>query len=541
MQHLRSDTNRLHDEDSVYLRPEVKLELLAFRWYAWPHLIAPLTHAMNLAHRQVPILRSFLANPAVHVQAAAKPALLGGPFIDLPPTETPAVQSMLEFIQQDGANLLALAKAFKDFDRLIQEGGKGFSLDEFYERLPDFLRGCVELAYDLNHHPRVRVIERLLYEQQLNDPTGREVGLSLVPDRERKFFLTNPRIPQPGVLFIPMGFRDKRIDLLSSLRINSMALESVVRGLSLAPDDADRLREFLTSTAPVRRSTQFTDEGVRLRYFGHACVLLETANVSILIDPLFAFERDERLATLTFHDLPDHIDFVVFSHAHMDHFCPEVIAQLRERVGCFIVPQNNQGEPCDPSMKLILKALGCHGVRTLEPFESVDIRDGDILSLPFPGEHCGLSIFSKHSVLVSLLGRQFLFLVDSDAVDPRLYDRMRRRIGRVDAAFVGMECRGAPLTWFYGPLLSRTVTKRDDDSRRGNASNSQRAWDALSRLDCHRVYVYAMGNEPWNRHLLGLEYSPDSVQITESNNFIERCRAEGIPAERLHGCAVMTF
>ena len=200
----------------------------------------------------------------------------------------------------------------------------------------------------------------------------------------------------------------------------------------------------------MRKSTHFTDEGVRVRYFTHACVLLATAKVTILVDPLFAEERDDALATLTFHDLPDHIDFVVFSHAHMDHFCAEVIVQRRERVGCFIVPQNNQGEVCDPSMKLMLKALGCHSFRALDPFECINTADGQIVSLPFPGEHCGLAIYSKHSVRIDLLGRRFLFLVDSDAVDPALYARMRTRIGHIHAAFVGMECDGAPLAGSTG-------------------------------------------------------------------------------------------
>ena len=38
-----------------------------------------------------------------------------------------------------------------------------------------------------------------------------------------------------------------------------------------------------------------------------------------------------------------------------------------------------------------------------------------------------------------------------------------------------------------------------------------------------------------------LEYTPDSLQITESNDLVEQCRAEGIPAERLHGCTVMRY
>jgi hypothetical protein len=192
-------------------------------------------------------------------------------------------------------------------------------------------------------------------------------------------------------------------------------------------------------------------------------------------------------------------------------------------------------------MKLMLNALGCDNVIALEPFESIKPVGGEILSLPFPGEHCGLSIHSKHSILINLLGHKFLFLVDSDAVDAGLYGRLGPGIGHIDALFIGMECHGSPLTWFYGPLLTRPISRKDDESRRGNASNAHRAWNAVQNLDCDDIFVYAMGNEPWNRHLLGLEYSPSSIQITESARFVNLCRSAGRRAERLHGCRELHY
>jgi hypothetical protein len=104
-----------------------------------------------------------------------------------------------------------------------------------------------------------------------------------------------------------------------------------------------------------------------------------------------------------------------------------------------------------------------------------------------------------------------------------------------------MECQGAPLSWFYGPLLGKTVSRRDDESRRGNASNCARALEAIECLDCKSVYVYAMGNESWNRYLLGLEYAGDSIQITESDKFVEQCRLADKYAERLNGSRELYF
>jgi L-ascorbate metabolism protein UlaG (beta-lactamase superfamily) len=534
-------SSKFSPDDQVFLQPEVKLELLAFRWYAWPHLIPPLQHAMNLAFRHIPLLRSFLANPTVHIKAAADPALLGGPFVDLPMSELKTVESMLADIIQGAAPLLALAHEYKEFDQLLQGRARGCGMDELYQLLPPTLRGCAELFYDLNNHPQLRIIERMLYDLGLNETRGREICLTTVKDSQRKFFLTTPRIDGSHALFLTMGFADQRIDVLATMRTKSIARGEMTNALSVDLATDRKLDQFLTTTAPTRNSPDYCGDGVRVRYFGHACVLLQTSSVSILLDPLTAWERDLDQATLTFNDLPDRIDFAIFSHTHMDHFCPEMIVQLRRRVGTFIVPQANSGDVADPSMKSMLRAMGVENVQTVEVFDRIGVQDGEIVSLPFPGEHCGLSITSKHSISIRLAGKRFLFLVDSDAVDPVLYERLSKHLGDLDALFVGMECHGSPLTWFYGPLLTRQLSRKEDESRRGNASNCARAMNAIRHIRCTNVFVYAMGNEPWNRHLLGLEYSPDSIQVTEADALIRTCIQEGRNAERLRGCREMRF
>jgi hypothetical protein len=128
-----------------------------------------------------------------------------------------------------------------------------------------------------------------------------------------------------------------------------------------------------------------------------------------------------------------------------------------------------------------------------------------------------------------------MFTVDSDCRDPALYHRIMRRIDRpIDALFLGMECRGAPLTWLYGALLTRSVSRPHDESRRLSGSDCERAWSLIEAVRPQRAYVYAMGQEPWLRYLMGLEYTPDSVQLQESARLIKRCVHAGVAAERLH-------
>jgi L-ascorbate metabolism protein UlaG (beta-lactamase superfamily) len=519
-----------------YLRPEVKMEPLVCRWPAWPHLLAPATLAMNAAFRHLPNLKSFVANPTVHVAASKDPTMLGGPFVCLSQGDVPAVREALKVIPEQCAPLLAFARNFKELDGRLRASAKGASLDEFCDTMPEPLAGLLELVYDLNSHPRIKVIEELLYDQMAVMSDIYEICLHRTAETDRNFFMSTPMLDASDRIFVRMPFKDPRIDELAAMRIAPGCAEALASRLGVAAGQRDLFLSFFTSEPPQRRAPVHHDEDVRVRYLGHACVLLQTAQVAVLIDPVTAWERDEAHATLTFADLPDFIDYVVLSHSHQDHMVMEMLLQLRKRVGRFVVPGNDRGNLADPAMNLMLRHTGFDNVEVATTFESIPLPGGEILLLPFIGEHAGLDIASKHSIVVRLKGRTFCFLIDSNGVESALYARLGARIGKIDALFIGMECHGAPLTWLYGPLLTGTISRRDDDSRRLSGSDCRRAWGVVQQLQCSRVFVYAMGQEPWLKHLMGLAYKPDSVQLLESGKFVERCRESGIPAERLFGC-----
>lgn len=527
-------TRTVQASAQYFLRADAKLELLTLGWYAWPHLISPVQHAMNIAFRHIPLLESFVANPAVHAAAVQDPNMLGAPFIDIEPARVADVRALLEETLSRAAPAIRFAQALRETNRRLPASASGYSMDSEYDRLPAELRGLVELTYDTNNSPKLRVQEELACRQEeLDDSSWQEVRVSDVRDVDRKFFLTTPRLANPDSLQLKIALADPRLDALTQLRTSPMTRTGLGDVLELDGSQRALLERFLTEEPPVRLQPDYSGTGVRVRYFGHACVLVQSAESSVLVDPLTAWERESDPSSLTFSDLPDNIDYAVLSHCHMDHCCPEMIVQLRRRVGTWVVPRNTSGEIADPSMKLILNRLGCANVRVVDPFDTIALPDGEIVSLPFPGEHCSLDIASKHSLAVNLRGRSFLFLVDSDAVDAMLYRRLARFMGHPDALFIGMECYGAPLSWFYGPLLGKATSRRDDESRRGNASNGARAWQAIENIDCDSVFVYAMGNQSWNRYLLGLEYTAESVQIVESDKFVEICRRAGRHAERL--------
>jgi hypothetical protein len=98
-----------------------------------------------------------------------------------------------------------------------------------------------------------------------------------------------------------------------------------------------------------------------------------------------------------------------------------------------------------------------------------------------------------------------------------------------------MECDGAPLSWLYGPLLSRRMERAQDESRRLSGSNYAQAIEIVNMLKCKEVFVYAMGQEPWLNHVMSLKYMPESNPIVQSNKLIDTCRERGMLAERLFG------
>jgi L-ascorbate metabolism protein UlaG (beta-lactamase superfamily) len=518
--------------DWVWLDQHTKIEPLVCRWYAWPHLLSPALLALNLAYRYVPLLKSFVANPSIHLASARDPKFLCAPFAQLAREDVDAARELLKEINDTGARFLRFAADLLDLDRKLQAGAKGGSIQPFYAALPESLSGLVELTYDLNHHPNIRLIEELLYDE-LDTASTQE--LAFFDAADRPFFLNTPRLPGGGRTLIKLPFRDARVEKLARYRLQGGSLAELCDSLGIAESARSEFRRFFSSEPPPRNAPAYEGDRVRVRYFGHAAVLVQSARTSVMIDPVLAWDAPGASPYFTFHDLPDFIDYVFLTHDHQDHVCLEVLLQLRGRIGRILVARNNPTCLADPAMSLMLKSAGFENVDVIDSLGCISFEDGTITAIPFYGEHADVSMYSKHGMLLNLRGRKFLFVADADCVDRGLYRRIARRTGGVDTLFIGMECYGAPLSWLYGPYFSAAIHRRDDEARRLSGSNAERAWGVVEEMQPRNVFVYAMGQEPWLTHLLGLQYSPESIQITESEAFVGRCRDAGLASERLYG------
>ena len=199
------------------------------------------------------------------------------------------------------------------------------------------------------------------------------------------------------------------------------------------------------------------------------------------------------------------------------------------------MPKNNGGTLADPSLKLVLRNIGFTNVTEIDEMETIEVDGGGITGLPFLGEHADLNIRTKIAYLIELLGKKVLCAADSNDIEPKLYEHIHAEIGDVDALFVGMECDGAPMTWLYGPLMTKSIERAMDESRRLSGSNFDQAMDIVQRFNCKSVHVYAMGQEPWLGYIMSLRYTEQSRPIIESNRLIRQCLEQGIYAERLYG------
>ena len=522
------------EQESVYLKPNVVIEPLVDGWYAWAHLIPPATAARNLTERHLRIMNSYIESPETHQAAVKNPALLGGPFMDLGGNSVEEVKQLREMTLSQRKQLLDLSHSIEQLDTLLREKATGYSLEALYAEVPENLQGYVELVYDLNNHPSFRLIEPLLYKSKFYDPALQSLMLSEISGDDRPFVFSTPRLDRPDAVHLQIPFASRKVDALARMKHEPTTLAALRETLDLSSKDEELFGSFLTTEKP-RPYPKYDGDGARWRYFGHACILIETRGVSVLLDPVLSYTYESDVSRYTYEDLPDVIDYALITHNHQDHILFETLLQLRHRVRHIVVPRSGGGALQDPSLKLLLQQCGFESVIELSEMEEIPFECGSITAVPFLGEHGDLNVLTKSAYMLRVNGHKLMFAADSCNISPKMYQHIQRELGDVDALFVGMECDGAPVSWIYGPLLTQRLERPKDHSRRLAGSNFDRAIDMVNQFHCKEVYVYAMGQEPWLNYISSIKYTEKSNPIVQSTRLVETCRERGISAERLFG------
>ncbi|WP_212004921.1 MBL fold metallo-hydrolase [Chitinophaga sp. HK235] len=522
-------------ETKVYLKPNVVLEPLYDRWYAWSHLISPATAAMNTIARHLTIMDSYLDDPAIHAEAVLNPKMKGGPFMDFNGGRVDEVKALKEDILKRQKRVIEFANAAKELDKILLAECKGFGLENAYGLVPDILKGYVELYYDRNNNADFRFFESLLYRSEFYNKSAQSIALWITDNDHRPFCLSTPRLNEPDVLHLDIPFDHPGIDEISRMKRTGRPLSEIKQILGITPEQEPLFETLFTETPPPSYK-KYTGDKIRMRYFGHACILVETKDVSILVDPLisyYGYETD--IEHFSDADLPDVIDYVLITHNHQDHILFETLLPLRHKIKNLIVPRTNSGKLEDPDLKLMFDNIGFTNVVAVDEMETIKFVDTTITGLPFTGEHSDLNILTKSCYLVEISGFKLLFLADSRIVESALYKHIHSAIGDVDVMFLGMECDGAPLTWLYGPLLTKKITRDQDGSRRLAGSDCAKGMALVNIFNPKEAYVYAMGMEPWLEFISSIKYTDESNPIIQSNKLVKECEARGIIAERLYG------
>jgi L-ascorbate metabolism protein UlaG (beta-lactamase superfamily) len=520
-------------DEPKFLRPHVIIEPLVDRFYAWLHTVAPAQAAMNLAFLQLPLLESYLQSPQVHISASGNPALRGGFFVNIEAGRSGEIRDLVSSIRRDRAGMLRFAAAIMEAEEVLRRGATGFDLTPLYAKLPPELDGLVELAYDTSNQATMRYIEPLLYESGAYTEDRQSVQLSLDSGAERPFVLSTPRLDSPDVLTLGIPFRHPGLEELFRARTEATTLGRLREALELGDAQAAFL-EGLLAAEPALASDRHIDAGARIRYFGHACLVMQTQEAAIITDPWVSADASAT-DRFTYRDLPDHIDLVLITHGHQDHIVLETMLQLRGRVGAVVVPRSSRGNLCDPSLAFYLSHLGLPVIET-DDFSEVEFPGGKVIATPFLGEHADLDIRGKSTYCVKMAGRTVYIGADSSGIMPGLYRYVRDHVGKVDMAFLGMECAGAPLTWAYQAVLTQAVSKKMSDSRTLSGSNAAQAAAIMNELGVSEAYVYAMGEETWLvGHVMATSYNEDSYQLRQVDEFMTWCAGKGIKAGHLFG------
>ncbi len=519
----------------MYLKPNVVLEPLVDDWYAWSHLISPATAAMNIVGRHHTIIDSYISAPSIHAEAVGNSKMRGGPFMDLGGERVEDVKALQEKSFKKQKEVIKFAKAIKELDKTLAAEAKGYGLEELYQKVPEILKGYVELYYDRNNNPGFRFFESLLYNSEFYNKASQSIAMWITNNDERPFCLSTPRLEESHVLNLNISFDNPGIDELAKMKRTPQTF-SYIKDVLEIPASKERLFETFFTETPPPPYQKYTGEKIRMRYFGHACILVETKDISILVDPLISYYGyHSDIEHFSDVDLPDMIDYVLITHNHQDHILFETLLPLRHKIKNLIVPRTNSGKLEDPDLKLMFNNIGFDNVIAIDQMETIRFADAIITGLPFIGEHSDLNINTKSCYLVKIGNFKLIFLADSRIIEPKLYEYIHNQVGDVDVLFIGMECDGAPLTWLYGPLITKKLPRDMDGSRRLAGSDCKKGMSLVDIFNPKEVYVYAMGQEPWLEFISSIKYTEESNPIIQSNKLVSLCHERGMIAERLYG------
>jgi hypothetical protein len=134
---------------------------------------------------------------------------------------------------------------------MLRNEATGYSLEPLYEKVPDVLRGFIELVYDLNNNPSFRLIEPLLYESPFYNRSSQSIVLSLISKDDRPFVLSTPRLKETSTLHLDIPFDHPGVDELFKMKQVPGNFAYIKEALNIKDQDDELFASFFTEQPPV--------------------------------------------------------------------------------------------------------------------------------------------------------------------------------------------------------------------------------------------------------------------------------------------------
>src|SRR5690606_24400717 len=126
-----------------------------------------------------------------------------------------------------------------------------------------------------NNNPSFRLFESLIYKSKYYKESSQSIALWITDNDERPFCLSTPRLDEPHVLHLNIPLNHPGIDALSRMKRQPGSVDEVAEILGVNEFDRPLFDTFFTEQEhPTYR--KYEGPYVRMRYFGHACILIET-------------------------------------------------------------------------------------------------------------------------------------------------------------------------------------------------------------------------------------------------------------------------
>ncbi len=177
---------------------------------------------------------------------------------------------------------------------------------------------------------------------------------------------------------------------------------------------------------------------IRTTLIGHACLLIQSKETTILTDPVWFDYLWEEINTLCPSIVLDKdkippVDVLNLSHRHQDHFDVHTLAYLK-RNDRILKPDVTILAPQDDLLLDVLKELEFENVRIVNDFESIQIKDVTITATPSLNQSStSQDYFPEHGLLVHD-GEVTLWNQVDTIVDPDIVGHICELYGQIDMA-----------------------------------------------------------------------------------------------------------